>query len=140
MITRSNLDFKHSLEAETSQKHEEIKLALELVSRQFEFLEDSRANLFVAKNKLFKGEIGRNRPMKRRLAIDGHDHVSVDQNGAIKSHPFDQRCSVRICPHRMKEELCRMYCPSNLHRVVTINRKVHRSRLIVTVITPLMEG
>ena len=41
-----------------SQEHEEIKLALELVSGQFEFLEDSRASLSVTKNMLFKGQIG----------------------------------------------------------------------------------
>ena len=40
-----------------SHEHKKIKLALELVSGQFEFLESSRVNLFVAKNKLFKGEI-----------------------------------------------------------------------------------
>ena len=96
------------------------------MSGQFKFLEDSRANLSVAKNKLFKGEIGRYRPLKRRLAIDGRDHASVDRNGAMKLHPFDQRWSVRIFPHRVKEELHRLYCPSDLHRAVTINRKVHR--------------
>ena len=38
------------------------------------------------------------------------------------------------------EEMRRFDCPSDLHRAVTISRKVHRSRLIVTVITPLMDG
>ena len=40
-----------------SQEHEEIKLALELVSGQFEFLENSRAKLSVAKNNAFIVEI-----------------------------------------------------------------------------------
>ena len=42
-----------------SQEHEEIKLALELVSGQFEFLESSWAKISIANNKLFKGEFGR---------------------------------------------------------------------------------
>ena len=78
--------------------------------------------------------------MKRRLLINGCDEVLFDQNGAIKSYPFNQRWSVRICPHRVNEEVRRLDRPSDLHRSVTINRKVHGSRLIVTVITPLMEG
>ena len=72
--------------------------------------------------------------------IDNRDHASVDRNSAIKSHLFDQRWSIQIFLHRVKEELRRLYCASDHHRAVTINRKVHRSRLIVTVITPLMEG
>ena len=32
-----------------------------------------------------------NRPMKRSLEIDGRVQAFVDRNGAIKSHPFDQR-------------------------------------------------
>ena len=43
------------------------------------------------KNSVFKGEIGHDRLMSGRLAIDGRDHVSVDRNGAIKSHPSDHR-------------------------------------------------
>ena len=78
--------------------------------------------------------------MKRRLAIDDRDHVSVDQNGAIKSHPFDQRWKAEMSSHRMKKEVCRLDRPSDLHRAVTINRKVHRSRLIMTDITPLIDG
>ena len=89
------------------QEHKEIELALKLVSRQFEFLKDSRVNLFVAKNTLFKGKKWRNRPMKRRLAINGHDEALFDQNGAIKSHPFNQRWSVRIYLHRVNEEVRR---------------------------------
>ena len=46
--------------------------------------------------------------MKGRLAIDGRDHASFDRNGAIKSHPFDQRWNVRICPHHVKEEARRL--------------------------------
>ena len=81
-----------------SQEHEEIKLALELVSKQFEFLKNSRASLFVAKNQLFKDEIGRNRLMKRRIAINSQDEASFDQNGAIKSHLSDQQSRVEVSP------------------------------------------
>ena len=34
----------------------------------------------------------------------------------------------------------RFYGPLDLHPAVTINRKVYWSQLIVTVITPLMDG
>ena len=43
-----------------------IKLAFELVSEQFEFLEDSKAKLSTAKNSLFKDE----------LWVDGYDGTS----------------------------------------------------------------
>ena len=65
---------------------------------QFEFLENSRATLLFAKNMLFKDEIGRDRPMNGRLAINDRDHASVDRNGAIKSHLFDHRSKVRMRP------------------------------------------
>ena len=60
-LSRSNLDFKHLLDAKTSQEHEEIKLVIELVSRQFEFLKSSRAKISITNYKLFKGEFGRDR-------------------------------------------------------------------------------
>ena len=60
-----------------------------VVSRQFEFLKNSRESLPFAKNSVFKEEIGRNRPMNGRITINGHDEASFDRNGAIKSHPFD---------------------------------------------------
>ena len=72
-----------------SQEHEEIKWHSNLVSGQFEFLENSRASLPFTKNMLFKDEIGRNRLMNGRITINGHDEASFDRNGAIKSHPFD---------------------------------------------------
>ena len=78
--------------------------------------------------------------MKRRLAIDDRDHASIDQNGVIKLHPFNQRWKAEMSPHRMKKEVRRLDRPSNLHRAVTINHKVHRSRLIMTVITPSIDG
>ena len=74
---------------ETSQEHEEIKWHSNWDSGQFEFLENSRASLPLAKNRLFKDEIDRSRPMNGRIATNGRDEASFDQNGAIKSHPFD---------------------------------------------------
>ena len=88
-ISCSNSDFNHSLDVETSQEHEEIKWQSNLVSGQFEFLENSRASLPFAKISVFIEQIGRNRPMKGRIAINGRDEASFDRNGAIKSHPFD---------------------------------------------------
>ena len=43
-------------------------------------------------------------------------------------------------PHLLNEDMRLLDRRSDLHRAVTINRKVHRSRLIVTVIIPLMES
>ena len=43
-------------------------------------------------------------------------------------------------PHLLNEGMRLLDRPSDLHRAVTINRKVHQSRLIVIVIIPLMEG
>ena len=64
-------------------------MALELVSEQFEFLEDSRASLFVVKNSVFKEEIGRNRLMNRRLTIDGQDEASFGESVLlIDDHPI----------------------------------------------------
>ena len=74
-----------------SQEHEEIKLALELVSGQFEFLKSSRAKLPFAKYKLIKGEIRRNRPMQGCIAINCRDEASFDRIIAIKSGAFDRR-------------------------------------------------
>ena len=65
---------------------------------KFKFLENSKAKLPFAKNKLFKGEIGRNRPMKRRIAINDRDEASFDRNGVIKSHPSDQRSRNEVSP------------------------------------------
>ena len=107
-LSQSNLDFKHSLDAETSQEYEEIKLALELVSGQFEFLKNSRVNLSVTKNTLFKDKIGRSRQMKRHIAINGRDEASFDLNGAIKLHPSDQRSRVEVSPRVVCEEARRL--------------------------------
>ena len=74
-----------------SQENEEIKWHSNWVSGQFKFLKNSRAKLPFMKNKLFKDEIGRNRPMKRRIVINGRDEALFDRNGAIKLHPFDQQ-------------------------------------------------
>ena len=69
-----------------------------MVSKQFDYLENSRASFSVSKNNVFKEKIGRNRPMNGRLAIDGCDEAPVDRNGAIKSHPFDHRWRAEMSP------------------------------------------
>ena len=78
------------------------------MSGEFEFLKNLRAKLFVAKNTLFKGEIGRNRPMKRRITINGHDEASFDRNGAIKSHPCDQQSKAEVSPRVVCEKTRRL--------------------------------
>ena len=75
-----------------------------LVSGQFEFLENSRANLSVVKNTLFKDEIGCNCLMKRRIIINGRDKASFDRNGAIKSHLSNQRSRAEVSPRVVCEE------------------------------------
>ena len=53
------------------------------VSGQFEFLEISRPRSVVAKNSYLKSGFGRDRPMKRRLLINGRDEVSIDRIIAV---------------------------------------------------------
>ena len=55
-----------------------------------------------------KEKIGPNRSMKRHLVIDDRDHASVDQNGAIKSHPFNQRSRAEVSPCFVCEEMRRL--------------------------------
>ena len=43
--------------------------------------------------------------MKRRIAINGRDKASFDQNGAIKLHPSDQQSKVEVSP-RVVHVLC----------------------------------
>ena len=50
-----------------------------MVSGQFEFLEDSKASSFVAKNCVFKEKKRRNRPIKGCIAINGRDEASFDR-------------------------------------------------------------
>ena len=69
------------------QERKELELALELVSEQFEFLENSRAKLSVAKNSLFKDKIRRNHPINGRLANDGYDGASFGESMLL----FDDR-------------------------------------------------
>ena len=95
-ISQSKSNYKHSLDAKTSQEHEEIKWHSNLVSGQFKFLKIQGPSFPFAKNNAFIGEIGRDRSMSGRLAIDGRDHASVDQNGAIKSHLSDHRWRIRM--------------------------------------------
>ena len=73
-----------------SQEQEEINWNLKLVSGQFKFLKTSRAVLPSRRTLYLKGRFGHDRPMKTCLTIDGRDHASFDQNGAIISHPSDQ--------------------------------------------------
>ena len=69
-----------------------------MVSGQFKFLENSRATLSIVKNSYLKDGFGRDRLMKRRIAIDGRDEAFVDRIVAIKSDPSDQRSRVEVSP------------------------------------------
>ena len=71
------------------QERKEIELALELVSEQFEFLENSRAKLSVAKNSIFKDKIRRNRPINGRLANNDYDGASFGESMLLfDDHPI----------------------------------------------------
>ena len=56
--------------------------------------------------------------------MNGRDHASVDRNGAFKLHPFNQRWKVKMRPRCALEGMRPFDGPSDLHPVVTINRKV----------------
>ena len=111
-------------------------MALELVSRQFEFLEYSRASLSVAKNSVFKEKKRRNRPINGRLAINYRDDVLFREAlRLIDDRPIIDggfRC-VHVTRRRRSVVSSHSF---DLHLMVTINRKILRSRLIVTAITP----
>ena len=71
-----------------NQQHKEIELTFELVSRQFEFLEDSK-DVLPSQRTVFKELIfGRDHPIKRRLTIDGHDEASFGESLLLN---FDRR-------------------------------------------------
>ena len=109
-------------------------MALELVSGQFEFLEYSRASLSVAKNSVFKEKKRRNRPINGRLAINYRDDVLFRE--ALRL--IDDRPIIDggfICVHVTRRSVVSSHS-FDLHLMVTINRKIIRSRLIVTVMTP----
>ena len=88
-----------------------------------------------AKNNAFIREIGRDRSMSGRLAIDGRDHASVDRNGAIKSHLSDHRWRIRMCLCYTLRKDASLDGLSDLHRTVTIRRGFHRLRVISVVRT-----
>ena len=46
--------------------------------------------------------------MKRRHLINGRDEVLFDRNGAIISHPSDQRSKVEMSPRIVCEEVRRL--------------------------------
>ena len=60
-----------------------------MVSRQFNFTKKSKSPLSVAKNSEFIEEFGHDHRINGRIVINGRDEASFDQNGMIKSHPFD---------------------------------------------------
>ena len=71
-----------------------------LVSRQFDFTRKSKGKFRLTKNIGFIGEKGRNYQMMWFIMINGPDEASLDQNGAIKSHPSDRRWRAEVCPCR----------------------------------------
>ena len=80
------------------QERNEIEWHSNWMSGQFKFLKNSRAVFSVEEQIYLKGEIGHNRPINRRLAIDNRDYASVDRNSAIKSHPFDHKWKAEMSP------------------------------------------
>ena len=91
------------------------------------------------KNSLIYRGFGRNRRMQWPIAINGRDHTPVDESTRLSSVcPILDGAS--RCAHVARVKRCIVSIgPLDLHRAVTINWMVHRSRLIMTVITPRMD-
>ena len=91
-----------------------------VVSRKFNFTQKSKGSVSVTKNTLIYRRIRRNHRMQRiRPIADGASTVSHVAHFEVERH---------------------LIHPLDLHQAITINRNVHRSRLISTVITRLMDG
>ena len=69
-----------------------------VVSKQFDFTRKSKGPVSVAKNSEFIEEFGHNHRIWTSIAISGLDDALFDQNGVIKSHPFDQQWRVEVHP------------------------------------------
>ena len=81
-----------------------IKWHMKWVSRQFEFLEISRASSSVAKNSVFKEKKRRNRSMKGCIAINGRDEASFDRIIMFNWWSSDRQWSLQMHPHIVCEE------------------------------------
>ena len=77
--------------------------------------------------------------MQRFITINSLDDVPVDESMRLsRERPiFDGASTVSHVARSMRSVA--LIRPLDLHPMITINRGVHRSRLIVTVITPLMD-
>ena len=71
--------------------------------------------------------------MKRRHLINDRDEALFDQNGAIISHLSDQRSKVKMSPHIVCEETCRLItstgsssCGHHISRIPPIASDLNR--------------
>ena len=71
--------------------------------------------------------------MKRRHLINGHDEALFDGNGAIISHPSDQRSKVEMSPRIVCEETRRLIastgpssCGHDMSRIPPIASDLNR--------------
>ena len=111
-----------------------------MVSRQFDFTRKSNGVFSVAKYIEFIEEKRRNHRMQLFIAINGQDCASFGESTLLS-------CICLIadgalgCIHMARVKRCvDSSRPLDHCQAVAMNQKVHRSRLISTVITPLMDG
>ena len=97
-LSRSKSDFKCSSDAEMHQECNELEWYSNWCLDSSNFLKIQGRVLPSRRTVYLKGEIGHDRPMKRRIAINGRDEASVDRIIAIKSDPSDQRSRVEVSP------------------------------------------
>ena len=78
--------------------------------------------------------------MRRFIAIKGRDHVSFGESMQLSCEcPIFDGASGCVHIAREREGVASIR-PLDLHPKIAISRGVHRSRLIVTVITPLIDS
>ena len=132
LFLRSNSDFKHSSNAETSQKAKEIKRLLDCGVYTVRFAQKSK-NTFPSWRAQFISDFGHNHRMRRFIAINGPDHVSFGELTRLSRVRLIWNGALR-CRHvaRRREGVASIH-PSDLHRTITISQEVHWARLIVTV-------
>ena len=96
LLSRSNFDFKHSMDAEMHQEHKETNGTWNDGLHKSN-LTKIHGRFFPPRRTVFKeAKIRRDRWMKGCIAIYGSHEASIDRNSVIVSHPFDLWWSVKM--------------------------------------------
>ena len=110
-----------------------------VVSRQFNFTRKSKGKFPSRRAFGFYRRIGRNHRINGLIAINRWGDTSFGESVRLsRERPITNRASRCVHVARVKRFVDSSH-PLDLHLTISINRGVHRSRLIMTVITPQMD-